>query len=348
MRKILFLLGAFSIFFLTFSKPVEAQYTVNIQVFDPLPEIDWAAFIYANNLEGMPRMMLVTIHPKGDLIKFQGRLQWQRNEGESFQNMLVFTTEPFIARDFYNDEIGNSEIRIESTDPNSDLISENVRLGRPSGNYRIIGSVLTPEGEVVATDSRDMVLTNPSQTIVILSPDQESLQDPLSVMASWSQVVGATSYKVIANVRKNKSESLEEALKSGTPYINKDVGNITVVNLRSLLDREWLAGNEIVLQVIAIVPGSGGNRELASNIVNFYLMSLQPETIEFISGAFEEVFLFFDDAVAYDFLNRLRNGTLRIKSIMGPDGSPLTNDEVVKFIEFLKNNPNGIINFRKL
>jgi hypothetical protein len=348
MRKILFLLSAFSIFFLAVNKPVEAQYTVNIQVFDPLPEIDWAAFIYANNLNGMPRMMHVSIHPKGDLIKFQGRLQWQKNEGGVFQDMLVFTTAPFIARDFYNDEIGNSEIRVESTDPNSDLISENVQLGRPTGNYRIIGSVLTPDGEVVATDTKDMELTNPSQTIAILSPAQESLQDPLSVMASWTQVLGASSYRVIANVRKNKSESFEEALKSGTPYIDQNVGNITVVNLRSLLQREWLPGDEIVLQVIAIVPGPGGNNELASEIVNFHLMSLQPETIEFIRSNFEEVFLFFDDAVAYDFLNRLRNGTLQIKSIIGPDGRPLTNEEIIKFMEYLKNNPNGIINFRKL
>ncbi|NOX17739.1 MAG: hypothetical protein GXO87_05590 [Chlorobi bacterium] len=348
MRKILFLLGALSVFLFAFNKPIEAQYTVNIQVFDPLPEIDWAAFIYANNLEGMPRIMRVTINPKGDLIKFQGRVQWKKNDGVAFQDMLTFTTEPFLARDFYNDEIGNSEIRVENVETNSDLISENVQLGRPAGSYRIIGSVLTPEGEALATDSKDMELTNPSQTITILSPSQESLQDPLSVMASWSQVLGASSYKVIANVRKNKSESFEEALKSGTPYIDKDVGNITVVNLRNLLDREWLPGDEIVLQVIAIIPGPGGNNELASDIINFHLMSLQPETIEFINSNFEEVFLFFDDAVAYDFLNRLRNGSLQIKNIIGPDGKPLTSSEIISFIEYLKNNPNGIINFRKL
>ena len=326
---------------------ISAQSSLTIQVFEPLPEIDFATFATSNGLSGTPRIFFIQINPKGVQVSFKGIIQWKQNANSGYEELFSFTTEPFTARDFYNDNIGN-DVVIKTTSSNSDFVSTNIKLGKPTGNYKIIGNLLDDSGNIIATDTKVLEFVNPAQTIAILSPDKKSTQDAFSVMSSWTEIRGVGSYTVLANVRKDRSESLEEALKSGTPYINKNVGLATVANLRNLLDREWLPGDEIVMQVVANIPGPNGGSEIKSEIINFYLNNFTPDKAQIIEKKISNLANMLGDQLGSGFWNKLANGEISLKSIRKSDGTPLTYEEIVALLAYIKANPDLVINFKKL
>ena len=65
--------------------------------------------------------------------------------------------------------------------------------------------------------------------------------------------------KGASNYKKSKycpdgSSSAEAALKSANPLIdNREVGDVTSVDLRTILDRQWLGGQKVVFSVTAII-----------------------------------------------------------------------------------------------
>jgi len=335
------------LFFIISIVNISAQSSLTIQVFEPLPEIDFATFATSNDLSGTPRIFFVQINPKGVKISFQGIIQWKQNGSNGYEDLFSFTTEPFIARNFYNDNIGN-DIIIKTTNSNSNLVSTNIKLGKPTGAYKIVGNLLNDKGNIIATDTKVLEFVNPAQTLTILSPDPKSTQDAFSVMASWTEIKGVGSYTVLANVRKNRSESLEEALKSGTPYINKNVGLSTVVNLRNIIDREWLPGDEIVMQVIANIPGPNGGTKIRSDIINFYLNNFTPDKKQVVENKFSSLANLLGDQLGSELWNKIANGEISLKSIRKPDGTPMTYEEIVELLKFIKANPDLVISFRKL
>ncbi len=326
---------------------INAQSSLTLQVFEPLPQIDFAAFATSNDLTGMPRIFFVQINPKGAQVAFKGVVQWKQNESSGFEQLFSFTTEVFSARDFYNDDVGN-DIVIKTTSSNSDLVSTNIKLGKPTGTYKLIGILLDENGNQLATDTKVLEFVNPAQTLTLLSPEPKSTQDAFSVMASWSEVNGAGSYTVLANVRKDRTEGLEESLKSGSLYVNKNVGLTTVVNLSSIREREWLPGDEIVMQVVANIPGPNGGSEIESNIINFYLNSFTPDKAQVIEKKFIDIASILGGQLGSDFWNKVANGEISIKNIRKPDGSPLTYEEISALLNYIKLNPDLVISMKKL
>ena len=326
---------------------INAQTSLTIQVFKPLPQINFAAFTAVNDLSGMPRIFFIQINPKGSQVYFEGTIQWKQNDGSGFEQLVSFTTKNFAAHDFYNDNLGNS-IAIKTSSSNSDLVSKNIKFGMPTGTYKFIGTLFDSKGKKLASDSQILEFVNPAQTITILSPEPKSTQDSYSVMASWSEVKGAESYTVLANVRKNKSESLEESLKQGSWYINKNVGLVTVVNLRSIVEREWLPGDEIVFQVIANVPGPNGGEKIKSDIINFYLNNFTPDKVQIIEKKFSEISAILGGQLGSNLLEGIASGKIEIKNILKPDGSPLTYEEISKLLNYIKMNPDLVISIKKL
>ncbi|MCF8396367.1 MAG: hypothetical protein K9H06_20925, partial [Melioribacteraceae bacterium] len=255
---------------------INAQ-NITMTVIEPLPEIPFAAFAMANSLEGAPRMFYASITGNGE-YKLRGSAGWSSDgTGSNYTDIFVFTTENFTvngSRTVYNDDLGSKIPILETDTPDDDAIEENIRRGKPTGRYLLTVQLLDASGNVLASADKDLVFTNPAQTLIIRSPETASFQGVGAVIAEWDEVIGASSYIVRANVRSNPSQSLEEALDFGSPIIDsRDVGNTTTVNLRTILSREWAPGQEIVLQVSAVVPGlSGtGDSELSSEIINFYL-----------------------------------------------------------------------------
>lgn len=321
------------------SVDIKAQHTVDLQVFQPLPEIDLSAFIYTNDISGLPRIMCFLINPKGDQVVLELNIEWQPANGGSFQGLLSVVTNPFTARDFCNDEFGSSDISIAQSTSNQTAIEELRRSGRPTGKFRINVNI-QGGGD---GDSEIIEFSNPAQNFVILTPESGSSHDIGAVLASWEDIAGASSYKVKVAERSSPTQSLDDAIESGNPYVDADVGLVTVANLRTLLQREWVPGQEMVMQIEANIPGPDGGSKLFSNIVNFYLSDLTDGSVKMITLELTELLQLLDDGTGSDLLQDIIDNGVTLLGIRRSDGTPLTADEIMRLLDFLKNNTNTII-----
>ncbi len=332
---------------LFFPKEQLAQFNVDLIVFEPLPEIDFAAFASVNDLAGAPRISQVTMNPQGQTVVATVGIDWKKPGESSFRYLFSFTTEPFSARSFFNNEVGNSDIRIDDSDANDDLTDELLKIGKPNGSF-IITVIIKDENNVeLDRDEKRLDFTNPAQTLTIRSPDIGSIQDIGGVLAEWDEVIGASSYKIRANIRRNANQSLEEALNTGNPIIDdKDVGLVTSVNLRNYLDREWLPGQEIVLQVSAQIPGPGGGDELFSQPVNFFFNNANDPQQEQIQNLLTNLFQNLGDSQSGGLLSLIQSGDIDFSDvrITDEDGKILSISELQSLINYLQTNPDALIN----
>jgi hypothetical protein len=181
----------------------------------------------------------------------------------------------------------------------------------------------------------------------IRSPEAGSTQDIGAVLAEWDDINGVSSYSIRANVRKNTNQSFEEALKSGNPLINdKDVGMVSSVNLRELLDREWLPGQEIVFQVTANISGPGGGSELYSDIVNFKFPMATSSEAKQMNQTLIDLFQNLGDGESARILSLLQNGDINLEdvTISFDDGQVMTFPEFQNLMNYLGSNPDAVIN----
>ncbi|OGU61294.1 MAG: hypothetical protein A2V66_05015 [Ignavibacteria bacterium RBG_13_36_8] len=320
------------------------DYSVRLTIFEPLPEVDFAAFAVTNNLRGAPRIISIEIEPQGARVILEGRIMWKRNNQVGEQELFYFVTEPFVARNLTNNEIGTSDIRLRESRSNPSLTEENIRKGRPTGVYIFEVILKDANGGEQARDSKQISFTNPSQTLTIQSPEAGSYQDIGSVVAQWNNIIGAASYEIKANVRRNTSQSLEEALNQGTPIIDHaNVGNMTVANLRSYMSRELLPGQEGVLQVSAYIPGPSGGSWLYSNIVNFFIRSSSDAGA--VNQEIEDLLQLISDITGQDLVTKYREGQIDMSNmrITLDDGRILTIVELREILNYLKTNPDNIV-----
>jgi len=250
--------------------------TIQLVIFPQLNNIDFAAFSFTNGLSGAPRIFQVIITPVGKKIYVYGEIDWKKDESTGFTKLADFTTVPFISRSFYNDEIGNSDIKIASSNVISSVRNDIFSRGKPTGVYQInlsMTDVLTNQPYNINPPGIISFL-NPAQTISIQFPVEGVSYDMGNVQAIWTPVQGAASYKIRANVMPDGSSNPEDALHGSNPLINdKDVGLVNVVNLGTLLDRQWIEGQRIVLSVTAVIAGPGGGSLLPSAPITFHLSS---------------------------------------------------------------------------
>jgi len=273
--------AAFLLFFIFLGNSFP-QNSITLQIFQPLPEIDFGSMLIQNNLSGVPKVFYVSISPAGKNVYVRGYILWDKNDGNGFRQVFSFLTEKFVSKNFYSDELGSSGLRIASHDANSSLTEEILKKGKPTGTYRFQLQLLNENQVYLTETSQDVTFSNPSQTLLIITPESGSSQAVGSVIARWSKITGVDKYKIKLNVRTSPAQSLEEALNSGTPLINNKIieGGITSVDLRSYLDREWLPGQELVLQVSAVVEGLGGGSTLPSEIISFSIAASAGNTVK--------------------------------------------------------------------
>lgn len=260
-----------------FSALTKAQTgTIQLNVMD-ISTVDFAAFAFEKNLTNQPRILQVIIQtePQNAKVYVTGSIKWKKNESSDYAELVNFTTDPFTARNFSNDEIGTTEIKLTpNTTYNSDLLKENLDMGKPTGSYEIYLILHDESGKQLDDDVQHLEFLNPTPPTVLL-PAEGSSNDVGSILVQWTPSIGASSYKVKANYL-NEGQSKEEALNSSDPLINNvDVGTFTSVNMRDILSKELLNDRQIVLVVKAIVPGPGSELELQSPIVTFRTNSQQ-------------------------------------------------------------------------
>ncbi len=341
--------------FLIFNNLAKAQgVTVDLVIFTPLPEIEFAAFAAVNDLSGQPRVFQVILNPPGQTVFLRVNVEWKRIGDNNFQSFFSFETEPFTARSFYNDEIGVTEIEVKDTDSNSDLTQENLDKGKPTGSYKVSVSVFDESGNPLSSDVEEVEFLNPTQTLSIRSPQPGSEQDIGGVLAEWDVISGVSNYFINANVRENASQSLEEALNTGVPLIgNKDVGVVTSVHLRTLLDREWLPGQEIVFQVSAQIPGPSGGETIFSEIVNFNFPIVVQIQGGGVDDALKDVIQNYDDDKAAQLLAKIQSGEIRLTDVTvekfdGNSWTFMTLPELQSLMEYFQSNPDAVISIKFL
>ena len=365
MKHILFL-----ILFLLIGKTNTAQdLTLTLTVFEPLPEISLTAFISNDFLEGQPRIMQIIMAPHGVMVIVKGRVEWQKVGSGSYQELSSFTTEPFLSRNFYNDDLASSGIGLADSEFNDDLLEENRAAGKPTGAYRITLQAYDANMQFLDDAQSVIPFTNPAQTLTVMTPFSGSYHDVGGVTATWSQIQGAVDFYIKANVRTNRNQTLENALSEGNPALidDKQVGVVTSVQLRDLLDREWLPGQEIVFQVRGVVPYPGGQNIIYSEIINFFInqsdfsskgnaanqlsLALQnaadeiknlpppddPQQRKELNDAYERVM---------GLLNKIQNGELSFENIriVGSDGNYLTYPEFIQLLQYLNQHPEALRN----
>ena len=367
----------FLVLFIIFNVSVlhtQEKVRANITVFQPLPEVSFAAFLTNPFVQGTPRIFQIQLAPHGVDVYLVGTLKWRKPDQGSFLPLTTFRTKVFKSRDFYNDEINsNPDIQISDTDYDNDLLQENLKLGKPAGLYNLMIQVYDPNGElydeeIVDLGIKDLGFVNPAQTLELIQPLAGSYQDVGGVILTWSEVIGVADFIILANERKGKDESFEEALKKGNPIVdNKSVGLKTSVNLRELLDRELVPGQEIVAQVRGIIPNPGGQNILYSEIINFNITDPNSTSAEKISG---EIVVLLEkiidemkqnppdvDTEEQDNLNdfiqsleellqKLRDGEITFDEILvtTEDGGTLNYPEFIQLLEKLVQFPNLITN----
>jgi hypothetical protein len=232
-------------------------------------------------------------------------------------------------------------------------LQENLNKGKPTGTYRIIVEIIDENGDVLADDEEDIDFLNPAQTLSIIEPNVGDVFDIGGVILTWTDVKGVSDFYIKANTRSSKFETLEEVLQRGNPLVdNKNVGTKRSVNLREVLDRELVAGNEVVVQVYGSIPGPGGPTIIYSDIVNFKikgassvvvdksvkeLQTLASQVLDDLKNNGE------NDAAKrlQDLLDKIRNGTISFNdlSLRFADGRVLSYSEFQELLEYLRKNP---------
>ncbi|MCL6098862.1 MAG: hypothetical protein M1391_09840, partial [Bacteroidetes bacterium] len=192
MRRIIATFVTF-LFLLPLTSFQAQPYKIDLIVFQDLNTIDFAAFSFANNLRGAPRIFQVVITPEGQDVIVQGEVDWQRDENSGSDRLVTFTTEKFRARSFFNDEIGTSDIRFATVDGNKSLAEDLLKKGKPTGKFTINLELLDSNSNLLdRAEPKVLSFLNPAQTITIISPIEGSTNDVGNVQTQWTAVTGAT------------------------------------------------------------------------------------------------------------------------------------------------------------
>ena len=300
--------------------------TIDLQIF-PITEMDLGSLLVENNIQGARPFFSVQITPAGQNVYVKGEVKWDKKDGRGFQSMFTFQTEPFISRNFLSSELGSSGLRIApGSQFNSTLTKELVERGKPTGSFQFILQLYSANGTYLSQSSQELSFQNPSQTLTIITPDANSTQSVGSIIARWSQINGASKYKIKLNLRTAPGQSLEEALESGTPLINnKEVdGSVTNADLRSLLEREWLPGQELVLQVTAVAAGLAGGTELRSQIINFQIAQGSGTPVDNAKNALIALLTQLQNEQATLFVSELNNASMDNVKYYNNEGSEIS------------------------
>ncbi len=332
------------------------DYNIQIKTFPALTQLDFAGFIITDNMQGTPDVFTVTFNPppghNTDMIRIYGQLFWKDVGASDYTRLVEFTTKPFRVRDFKNSDLGNT-ITLQNHHENTNLIQKNLDKGKPTGAYYMLLQVKSPVVDVVLGQAAraEMSFENPTQTISLIYPTPGLSLDAGNVVAIWTGVQGITGgpdsyYFVRASERKFPGQSLEDALRSGVPFIDdqKITGNLTSVNLRSLpFNREWTIGQEIVLQVGAHVSGIGGGSNLYSQPVSFVIAQPSNATQTLINNAISSFLQGFTSTIPASVLNSFFSGQINITGLTSENGTALSAQDVQRVVAWLQSHPENIV-----
>lgn len=290
-------------------------------------------------LQGAPRIFCAEINAPNQMVVMKGEIEWKKVGSPDYVLIAWFITKPFLARTLCNDDIGKVDVRLYDHYANNSLIEENIRYGKPTGEYRLnVYLYDSTSKNLLSSDSRNLAFLNPAQTLTIINPRANQNYDAGNILVEWTSISGASEYYIKASERNDPNQSLEEALQQGTPLVNnRNVGTLTSVNLRDFLEREFRPGSEVVLQVSANIPGPAGGRRIFSEIVNFSILNPESQYYQQLVTRLNNVL----NRLGDNELNQLfQSGQIDPSKIQirKEDGTIMTLEELIIFIETNANN----------
>ncbi len=331
-----------------FSLSAFAQQGVDIQIVNPMPTIDLTQFINARDLCGAPEVFQVRLNPKGIPGYVKAKFEWKKVGQTNFEEVYRMTTEIFTIRDFYSNELCNSDVRVKEETSNSSLIEEALAKGVPVGSYRISVELFDVSNRSLGADTEIRDFTNPAQTLALIQPVQLMSYQENAVPASWNPVTGATSYKIKAVRVTSIPASLEAALEEGLPCINNvDVGNLTQVNDLSTYQSQnpWRPGDFVVVRVTAIVPGPASNLELNSNIILFQIANPNAPQSSVIAQLVTSLISFLPpNLLSPEVQSFLTQYGASITGYQGDNGENLNVNELLNLLNMIIANPDILNN----
>lgn len=326
---------------------VSQNESIDLEIFQDLQTLDLGALVISGGLENQPRIARLTILPEGNQVKIDLIASWKDNNSSIFQQLFTFRSNPFTSGTYYNDELGS--IISGNADWDQDLIKEVASRGKLTGTLLLKVILYDRNNTNLADDEEEFVFFNPAPTITIISPNEGDTYDVGSVIAMWTPVLGASSYKVLANIMPEGSSSPEDALRGANPLIdNIDVGSITSVDLRSILNREWSGGQRIVLSVSALISGVGGGEEIPSTPVTFLLNNYGENTTLRIDPELIQLAELLNGQVSQSFIDQIMSGEVSIEEIKDENGNTISNSDLVRILTFLMGNRDSIISINLL
>jgi hypothetical protein len=329
---------------------INAQQGISIQldVFQDLATIDLAAFYFEGNINNQPRIMRVSIFPENTEVVVEGIVEWKREINTEFEQVTYFITKPFLSRTFYNDEIEKSEIKTEEEITNDKLKEELIKIGKPKGIFHIFFRVTEINTGVQAEDERVFTFLNPTPP-EITSPLENEEVDIGSILVTWDQSIGASSYIIRANFM-DENATPEDALNSGEPLVDdlEVESGVTQINLTESAAREILPDTNIVVSVTAKIEGAGEVIRLASQPRVFRTSSSPGGGAAAVRPVNPEVLRlanFLQNKVSSEFVNKLLNGEIspdEIK-IFDAEGNQLGFSDLNAILDYLDQNGQSII-----
>lgn len=314
-------------------------------LYDNITTIDFGNLAFINGLASTQSIFYVEMAPQGVPVRLQGKIEWQRTIDARNRELFVnFRTNTFASRNFYNTDLGGSDIQMDYYNVTQSVVSDLIALGRPSGIFWITLEVIGPDNTVVQkSDVEQIVFLNPTQSIMVTNPVNGGTESEWNVFVNWTQVTGAASYTIKINNRRDPNQSPEEALAQGNPVLDMTIPatNLTATTLTltpDALARPWAQGDEIVLQVSAYVEGPGGGNTLYSNIVSFFIGSEATATPAGVQNALIVLLNSLEsDSVAGDLAKRLLSGEIQLTGTIMLDGQPISLQQLLELLQQLIN-----------
>ncbi len=343
MRRVIVMLILF--ISLIFPNHVRSQQaSISLELSD-LTNLDLGGLVMSGGLTNQPRIARIVILPENKEVYIEIVAVWKKDASNGFRQLLTFKSDSFLSRVIFNDEFGTI---IKGTGTwDKDLISDLVSKGKPTGILGLTVRLFDKNNLMLGQDYKELVFLNPSPTISIISPVEGNAYDVGSVVAIWTPVQGASSYRIKASIVPDASSSPEAALKSANPLIdNKDVGNVTSVDLRTILNRQWIGGQKIVFSVTAIIPGTGGGSSLPSVPVTFFLNKQGEVSVPIISPELLKLVEVINGQVSQDFINRIMKGEVTIEGITDETDRNVDQNDLQRILTNLLANRESIISIK--
>jgi hypothetical protein len=339
-----------------------AQYSVDLQLFEGLAELQIGSIVSANGIVNTQQYLSVIVNgANGHEAQLENSVYWQKDLDSPNKFVASALTKPFPVTSnsmrITNLDIGTI-IQLEESDYNDDVLDELRKLGKLAGLISVEVRLIV-DGVPVDPTSRDEIgLLNPANTLDIISPPISSFWNEGNIPAQWNAITGASEYLVRCNT-KLPGQDNEEGLKSGEPLLwDVSVGNSVSINLWDLFSggRVPTPGTELALQVIAVVKSTSVDTKIESPIINFNINDPETqaspgETQQFVesmrtyvinSNLSEQ-----EQENLISFLNLVESGQVSYNGVRDESGNVIPAREVQRILRYLQDNPDMIVFVRK-